>query len=669
MTEQNEWIFIPPETPPVLVNDKPVLPEVPITDTHPTDGEMLEVEIDDEGMFGPYAFLFDQVEIPEGVVRQLGRREHLISIMSEIVSGSQDIDADMELLRTARQKAREAQSEWQDELGPVEYGAEDSPVDIIIENKDSLITHLCLGPSEDVDREHLTLWDQRAFEEFEFSHINNLMFNTYVNPSRTEQATRLHMNLRGVSFSRSMQDLLLLPELQQMIATQDHYTLGDAEPTVYQLDSGGIGVHYEISDKNDIRIQMTDKAITFRIDSKEYEGGDDATEEERRIWLNLCVREALQVTEECMPLFMSRVFNILEPNSKKAFVLVPTIRSMDEDEEIETMYMDPALSDAMKGMGLSADIKQHVEKTQIPDVLTNEKDRELFLRMVRSNPEHTFDMVAGYEEQIRIIKRAANKIKHQQHIARGGVVPRPTLLLLGEGGVGKNMFAEACTNYLDGILMYVTSADFEGPYVGESQKGAQRIFDVASKIATEERPVVLYLNEVDKMLASSESGRVDDHDNKTLGQFLNAMEVKYPNMLIIGSGNFAEQVDPILTRPGRFNKIIKIPSPDVSQLESIFQIRLAYHMAQSNGLTSEDIDTGELAALTKQLGLNGSGIKEAIEEAIATGQMEIAEEVGDEETERVMCLTQERLRAELLDVAADRRAEKGVGFNQPLSKR
>ena len=136
-------------------------------------------------------------------------------------------------------------------------------------------------------------------------------------------------------------------------------------------------------------------------------------------------------------------------------------------------------------------------------------------------------------------------------------------------------------------------------WVGESEKGVREIFRKARQAA----PCIIFLDEVDALVPRRGSGGSESHvTENVVSQILTEIDglEELHNVLIIGATNRLDIVDEALLRPGRFDRIIQVPNPDVKGRKHIFEIH-----TKKKPLAS-DVDIGKLVELTD--GFSGAEI-------------------------------------------------------------
>jgi len=185
----------------------------------------------------------------------------------------------------------------------------------------------------------------------------------------------------------------------------------------------------------------------------------------------------------------------------------------------------------------------------------------------------TFNDVAGIEEAKDEVTEIVEFLKNPKRFARlGGRVPRG-VLLVGEPGCGKTLLAKAIAGEADVPFFSISGSDFVEMFVGV---GASRVRDLF-KQAKDNAPCIIFLDEIDAVGRRRGGGyTTGGHDERE--QTLNAILVEMDGfatgdgVIVIAATNRADILDPALIRPGRFDRQIQVPLPDVKGRMEILKV-------------------------------------------------------------------------------------------------
>jgi len=193
-----------------------------------------------------------------------------------------------------------------------------------------------------------------------------------------------------------------------------------------------------------------------------------------------------------------------------------------------------------------------------------------------TSKEHTnvtFDDVAGIEEARDEVMEIVEFLKNPKKFQRlGGRIPRG-VLLVGEPGTGKTLLAKAIAGEADVPFFSISGSDFVEMFVGV---GASRVRDLF-KQAKDNSPCIIFLDEIDavgRRRGSGFSSGGHDEREQTLNAILVEMDGFDTNdqVIVCAATNRVDVLDPALTRPGRFDRQIYVPLPDVKGRLEILKV-------------------------------------------------------------------------------------------------
>ncbi|WP_075215233.1 ATP-dependent zinc metalloprotease FtsH [Mongoliimonas terrestris] len=186
----------------------------------------------------------------------------------------------------------------------------------------------------------------------------------------------------------------------------------------------------------------------------------------------------------------------------------------------------------------------------------------------------TFDDVAGVDEAKEDLQEIVEFLRDPQKFQRlGGRIPRG-VLLVGPPGTGKTLIARAVAGEANVPFFTISGSDFVEMFVGVGASRVRDMFEQAKKNA----PCIIFIDEIDAVGRHRGAGLGGGNDEReqTLNQLLVEMDGFEANegIIIIAATNRPDVLDPALLRPGRFDRQIVVPNPDVAGREKIFKVHV-----------------------------------------------------------------------------------------------
>lgn len=269
-----------------------------------------------------------------------------------------------------------------------------------------------------------------------------------------------------------------------------------------------------------------------------------------------------------------------------------------------------------------AALNQHAEAPDEPEriklggsISEEEDQKERSIEVER--PKITFDEVGGMEEVKKEIEMKIIKpLEHPEIYKAYGKKIGGGILLYGPPGCGKTHLARATAGQVNANFISVGISDVLDMWLGSSEKNLHAIFQKARQL----RPTVLFFDEVDA-LGANRNDMKHSAGRNTINQFLAELDgVEYNNegLLILAATNAPWALDPAFRRPGRFDRIIFIPPPDLTSREAILNIKLS-------GKPVDNIDVAKIASKTNQF--SGADLEVIIDLAIE-GKLEESMQQG-----------------------------------------
>jgi len=219
----------------------------------------------------------------------------------------------------------------------------------------------------------------------------------------------------------------------------------------------------------------------------------------------------------------------------------------------------------------------------------------------------TFDDVAGVDEAKEELQEIVDFLKDPAKFQRlGGKIPKGALLV-GPPGTGKTLIARAVAGEAGVPFFTISGSDFVEMFVGVGASRVRDMFEQAKKNA----PCIIFIDEIDAVGRHRGAGLGGGNDEReqTLNQLLVEMDGFEANegIILIAATNRPDVLDPALLRPGRFDRQVVVPNPDVGGREKILRV----HMR--NVPLSADVDVKVLARGTP--GFSGADLANLVNEA------------------------------------------------------
>ncbi len=184
----------------------------------------------------------------------------------------------------------------------------------------------------------------------------------------------------------------------------------------------------------------------------------------------------------------------------------------------------------------------------------------------------TFDDVAGIDEAKEELEEIVEFLRNPQKFSRlGGKIPKGALLI-GPPGTGKTLLARAIAGEAGVPFFNISGSDFVEMFVGVGASRVRDMFEQAKKNA----PCIVFIDEIDAVGRSRGAGYGGGNDEReqTLNQLLVEMDGFEANegVIILAATNRSDVLDPALLRPGRFDRQVQVPNPDIKGRAQILEV-------------------------------------------------------------------------------------------------
>jgi proteasome regulatory subunit len=289
--------------------------------------------------------------------------------------------------------------------------------------------------------------------------------------------------------------------------------------------------------------------------------------------------------------------------------------------EVKEVYKDKVLVRLQNGNEFMVEFSQECEKLYPGDnVLAEQKNLTVIGKIpvtkkfsvekfvIIEKPSITWKQIGGLTEQEREIKEVIELPLKKPHLfEKVGIVPPKGILLHGPPGTGKTLLAKAVAASTNSTFIEVVGSELVQKFIGEGAKLVKEIF----QLAKEKAPSIIFIDELDALAATRmDIGTSGEREvQRTFMQLLAEIDgfKSLGNVKVIGCTNRKDILDPAITRPGRLDRLIRVPLPNDEGRKAIFNIH-------SNRMTlDKKVNVDNLVKEMK--GFSGAEIKAVCTEA------------------------------------------------------
>ncbi|WP_336134825.1 proteasome-activating nucleotidase Pan2 [Natronomonas amylolytica] len=268
----------------------------------------------------------------------------------------------------------------------------------------------------------------------------------------------------------------------------------------------------------------------------------------------------------------------------------------------------------------------------IQTVLDQETDARAQAMEISEKPEVHYEDIGGLDEQIQEVREAVeDPLTNPEKFQQVGIEPPSGVLLYGPPGTGKTMLARAVANQTDATFIKMAGSELVQKFIGEGARLVRDLFELAA----EREPAIIFIDEIDaiasKRTESKTSG--DAEVQRTMMQLLSEMDGfdQRGDISIIAATNRFDMLDRAILRPGRFDRLIEVPEPDIEGRERILEI----HTRDMN--LAPELDLHAVAEETE--GFTGAELESLATEsgmfAIRDGRTEVTDTDFEDALEKV----------------------------------
>merc|ERR1712216_1119486 len=250
----------------------------------------------------------------------------------------------------------------------------------------------------------------------------------------------------------------------------------------------------------------------------------------------------------------------------------------------------------------------HNKVMGVVGILSDDTDPMVSVMKVDKVPLESYADIGGLETQIQGIKEAVElPLAHPELYEEVGIKPPKGVILYGVPGTGKTLLAKAVANQTSATFLRVVGSELIQKYLGDGPKLVRELFRVADDLS----PTIVFIDEIDavgsKRYDSSSGGTKEIQ--RTMLELLNQLDGfdERGDVKVIMATNQIEKLDPALIRPGRIDRKIEFPLPNIKTKRHIFNI----HTNRMN--LGEDVQLEEFVMAKDDL--SGADIKALCTEA------------------------------------------------------
>jgi proteasome regulatory subunit len=233
-------------------------------------------------------------------------------------------------------------------------------------------------------------------------------------------------------------------------------------------------------------------------------------------------------------------------------------------------------------------------------ILPPSKDPKIYGMELIERSKVSFKDIGGLTRQIQAVREAVElPLKKPEIFEEMGVEPPGSVLLYGPPGTGKTLIAKAVAHETSATFIRIVGSELVMKYIGEGARLVREVF----ALAREKSPSILFIDELDSIASIRYDDTSGDREvQRTMMQLLAEMDGfdERGEVKIVGATNRIDMLDPAILRPGRFDRAVEVPLPDLEARREIFKIYL-------RGMKREEIDI-DLLALRSE-GASGADIK------------------------------------------------------------
>ncbi len=274
----------------------------------------------------------------------------------------------------------------------------------------------------------------------------------------------------------------------------------------------------------------------------------------------------------------------------------------------------------------NAQARQELYDTWFPDKLTNSNQEDSSVEN-DSQEQFSFKNLGG--EISEDIREIVDFIRNPEPFARVGAKMPKGILLYGPPGTGKTSIARAIAGEADAAFFKASGSDFINTYVGVGPDNIRKLFAEARAAISSGtyKKAIIFIDEIDA-IGRKRTGETNLEYGNTLNALLAEMDgfAQDRSIFVIAATNYVTVLDEALTRPGRFDRLVKVDLPNVESREAILRLYCEHIKL------AEEINFSQLAQETA--GFSGADLENLVNEAAVYAARENAPGVSKKHLDR-----------------------------------
>ncbi|GAB6286200.1 MAG: proteasome-activating nucleotidase [Methanoregula sp.] len=283
-----------------------------------------------------------------------------------------------------------------------------------------------------------------------------------------------------------------------------------------------------------------------------------------------------------MPLFVAVIVDIL-PNGEIY------LRQQGNNQEYLTHASDDLLPLLKPGSKVAVNNALSIVK-----IIGNVYDSRIRVMELDVSPDISYAQIGGLADEIKEVRESVEyPLTKPEIFRRVGVEPPKGILLHGPPGTGKTLIAKAVAHEAKATFIRMSGSELVHKFIGEGAGLVRELF----MLARERAPAIVFIDEIDAVgsMRTNDGTSGSAEVQRTLMQLLAEMDGfdNRGDIRIMAATNRVDMLDPALLRPGRFDRLIRIPLPD-------HEARLAILKIHAKNMCLSDVSLESIAAMTEQ---------------------------------------------------------------------